>query len=179
MNKWKTLDKKEISRGKIFRYTEATLQSPDTGDTGKFDILSFANWVNIVAVTGEGKFVMAKQYRCGTDRLTLEIPGGAIDPGEDPLVAAARELEEETGYTAEKFIPLGVVEPNPAFQTNFCHTYLAVNAKKTKDQNLDPCEEIEVLEFSRDEIKEKLKSGEINHALVVAAFYFYDNHIED
>jgi ADP-ribose pyrophosphatase len=179
MNKWKTLDKEEVSRGKIFRYYQVTRQSPDTGDTGTFDLLSFAHWVNIVAVTEEGKFVICEQYRCGSDRVTLEIPGGAIDPGEDPKVAAARELEEETGYTSDELIHIGTVEPNPAFQTNLCHTYLAKNCKKTKEQNLDPFEEINVHEFSREEIDQKLSSGEINHALVVAAFYYYDNHLKN
>ena len=177
MEKWKKLDKKEVSRGKIFRYYEVTRQSPDSGETGKFDVLTFAHWVNVVAVTEEGKFIFAEQYRCGTDRVTLEIPGGAIDHGEDPKNAAGRELEEETGYTCDELIHLGTVEPNPAFQTNLCHTYLAVNAKKTKEQNLDPFEEIEVHEFSREEVLDKVKSGEINHALVVAALYYYDNHI--
>lgn len=174
MDKWKTLDKKEVSRGKIFRYYEVTRQSPDTGATGNFDVLSFAHWVNVVAITKEGKFVLCEQYRSGTDRVTLEIPGGAIDPGEDPLVAAKRELEEETGYTCEEMIHLGTVEPNPAFQTNFCHTYLAKNCSLTQKQNLDPFEEIIVHEFSKEELDEKLKSGEINHALVVAAMYYYE-----
>jgi ADP-ribose pyrophosphatase len=175
MNKWKTLDKKENNRGEIFRYHQVTRQSEDSGDTGTFDVLTFAHWVNVVAVTDKGKFVMARQYRNGTDKLTLEIPGGAIDPGEDPVIAAARELEEETGYTSQKLTLIGTAEPNPAFQTNLCYTYLATGAKKTSVQNLDPCEEIEVVEFSKEEIKQMIKSGEINHALVVAAFYYYDN----
>ncbi|MBK24763.1 MAG: NUDIX hydrolase [Halobacteriovorax sp.] len=178
MDKWKTLEKKEISRGKIFRYYDVKRQSPDSGDIGNFDVLSFAHWVNVVAITKEGKFVFVEQYRCGTDRVTLEIPGGAIDRGEDPLVAAKRELREETGYTCEKLVHIGTVEPNPAFQTNLCHTYLVLDAKQTQDQDLDPFEEITIHEFSEKEVREKLKQGEINHALVVAAFFYYDNYLK-
>ena len=176
MKKWKTLEKKNRGRGKIFRYDEVRRKSQDSGESGSFDLLRFSNWVNIIAITKKGNFVLAKQYRHGTDRLTLEIPGGAIEPDEEPAIAAARELREETGYTTnENLILIGTVEPNPAFQTNYCYTYLAQNVVKSKDQDLDELEEIEVVELSEAEVKDKLKSGEINHALVVAAFWYYDN----
>ncbi len=179
MDKWKTLEKKEITRGKIFRYYDVKRQSPDSGDIGNFDVLSFAHWVNIIAITPEGQYVFVEQYRCGTDRVTLEIPGGAIDSGEDPLVAAKRELREETGFTCEELIHLGTVEPNPAFQTNYCHTYLAKDVKRTENQDLDPYEEITIHELSENEVREKLMSGEVNHALVVAAFFYYDNYLKN
>lgn len=175
MEKWTTVKKEEMRGGAIFRYRKVTRKSPDTGAEGHFDVLSFANWVNVIAVTEGGKIVMARQYRNGTDRVTLELPGGAIDSGEDPLSAAARELREESGYTATDFKLIGKVEPNPAFQSNFCYTYLALNAKKTEAQDLDPCEEIEVVEFSKEEVVDLIKKGEINHALIVAAFFYYDN----
>src|ERR1043165_5535777 len=83
------------------------------------------------------------QYRHGTDELSLEIPGGVIDPGEEPIEAARRELTEETGYVAESFSLLSVVEPNPALQGNRCHTYLARGAKPTGVTAFDDLEDLE------------------------------------
>ena len=84
------------------------------------DIYVFAcpDWCNVVTETADGQLVLVWQYRHGTDELSLEVPGGVIDPGEEPIDAARRELKEETGYEAESFELLSVVQPNPALQNN-------------------------------------------------------------
>jgi ADP-ribose pyrophosphatase len=173
MEKWPTLEKIEVLRAHVFRYFKATRQSPTTKKIGDFDIVSCMNWVNIIAITPDDKIVLIKQYRHGSDSITTEIPGGAVNPQEEMLIAAQRELQEETGYTSKNWTSLGKIEVNPAFMTNHCETFLAIDAEKTHDQNLDPFEEIEVFLEDKNAINFLIKRGEITHSLVIAAFYLY------
>lgn len=171
--KWPTIATTHILKGHIFRYIQVKRQSPITQQVGEFDIIQCLNWVNVIAITPEQKIVLIKQYRHGTDNYTVEIPGGAINFNEDPFDGAKRELEEETGYTSENWVHLGSVDVNPAFMSNKCETYLALDVKKTAAQNLDPFEEIEVYLDDVKNINELVKKGEITHSLIIAAFYLY------
>lgn len=171
--KWATLGKEIVLKAFIFRYSKVKRESPTTKKVADFDLVECLNWVNVVAITEDGKIVLVKQYRHGLDDVTLEIPGGAVDMGEDPFVAAKRELEEETGYTSTNWKHLGRVDVNPAFMTNYCDTYLALDAKKTHELSLDPFEEIEVCLRDKNEIAAMIQNREITHSLVVLALYFF------
>jgi len=132
------------------------------------DIFVFAcrDWCNVIAETEDGNIVLVWQYRFGTDALSLEIPAGVIDAGEEPIVAAARELREETGYEATSLELLCVVEPNPAFQGNKCFTFVARGARLVGATEFDDCEDIEVALLPRTKLAALLDSGQITHALV-------------
>lgn len=173
IEKWKTISSEVNLRAKVFQYVKVKSQSPTTGEIGDFDIVQCYNWVNVIAITPEKKIVLIKQYRHGTDEVTLEIPGGAVDLAEDLLIAAKRELREETGYTSNDWKLLGRVAANPAFMSNHCTTYLALDAIKTHDQDLDPFEEIEVHLRDKKDLVKIVANGEINHSLVIAALYFF------
>ena len=176
---WETLESSDGIKSKIFRHRVVKRKSPDSGDSGSFDVIDCFNWVNIVALTEANQVIIVKQYRHGSDSVTLEIPGGAVDFGEDTLTAGRRELLEETGYTCESLELIGKVNPNSAFMTNSCTTYLAKNCVKTNEQNLDHLEEIDVELYELSEIKNMIKDGKIDHSLVISAFYYFFTCLQD
>ncbi len=132
-------------------------------------VLDCPNWCNVVPVTASNEVVMIWQPRFGTDALSLEIPGGVIDPGEQPLAAAHRELREETGYSAPSMRELGWSFPNPAIQGNRCFTFVAEGVTKTHDTSFDDLEECETVHVPAREIAALIDEGTIAHALVVIA----------
>ncbi len=151
---------------------------PDHRESRDVLVLDCADWVNVVAVLETpGKadqVVLIRQWRYGSEDWTLEIPGGIVDPGEDPADAASRELEEETGYRAGRIERLGQVSPNPAIQSNRCTTFLATNLERVGEPVGDGSEEIEVVLGPLASVPSQIREGVISHALVVAAFQFFD-----
>jgi 8-oxo-dGTP pyrophosphatase MutT (NUDIX family) len=136
-----------------------------------FTVFEFEDWVNIIPVTADGRIVTIRQYRHGVRRDTLEIPGGLISPEDSsPMEAAVREMTEETGYVSTDVSHIGTVEPNPAIQTNRCHTFLALNCAPASTQNLDPTESIRVELVNKEEVYRLIREQKITHGLVVAAF---------
>lgn len=155
---------------RLFRQIVARRRSPHTGLSHDFYRLQGPEWVNVIALTPEGELLVVEQFRHGIDAPTLEIPGGGCDPGEAPLASARRELREETGCTAEQWVELGSSTPNPATQNNRCHHFLALACQPAGGLVLDAAEELRVWACSWREWQDRLRSGDIHHALVLAAF---------
>lgn len=134
-------------------------------------VLEFRSWANVFALTKMGEVVLVRQYRHGVCNTLWEFPGGVVEDGEDPLDGAKRELLEETGYGADKLIPIGQLYPNPALQTNALHCFLAVDAEKVGEQHLDAGEDIEVCLVPLDELIAMAKRGNFPHALMTAVLF--------
>lgn len=156
---------------RIFRLRMDRARSPLTGEEHDFIVMESPPWVNVIALTPSEEVVLIRQYRHGIREVSLEIPGGLVEPDDTPLSAAKRELLEETGYRGETWIDLGFVHPNPAIQDNRCHTFLTLGATQAGPQSLDEKEDIEVLLRPLAQIPGLIRAGEISHALVVAAFW--------
>jgi len=169
--KWKTLESQQIFKAGPVVLDKEKCEMPDGRVMPGYFILRFPDWVNIVPVTKDGQLVLIKQYRHATREIHWEVPGGAVHRGEDPFVAAGRELEEETGYSSSKIVKVAATYPNPALQDNLVHTYLALDCEKTGPQNLDPYEEIEVQTVALDDIKQWLQDGKFTHNICVASLY--------
>jgi len=176
MTPWSPVDDRQEGSFRVFDVVRRRRKSPASGREADFFVLEAPDWVNIIPVTPDGDVVFVRQYRAGTESVTLEVPGGTID-GRDETARAAgrREMEEETGYTSRDVIDLGTVAPNPAIQTNNCATVLARNVTRTGEQNLEGAEEIDVDLVPLDVVPSLIFDGTITHSLVVAAFYFLDH----
>ncbi len=170
---WELLAREQLHDCRVFRVHRATVRSPRSGDAHPFFTIEADAWVNVVATTPRDELVMVRQWRHGAGEVTLEIPGGIIDPGEAPEVAAARELLEETGYAAPSLRPLGDVNPNPALFGNRVHTFLAEGAVLVADVQNGPLEETVVELVPAAELPVRLRAGEIDHALVIAALHWW------
>lgn len=176
--KWKTLESQQVFKSGLVSVDKEKCEMPDGRVMPGYYILRFPDWVNIVPVTADGQIVLIKQYRHATGEIHWEVPGGAVNRGEDPKLAALRELEEETGYTSSELVKVAENFPNPALQDNKIHTYLAKNCSYKGAQDLDPFEEIEVELMDLTKLKQNLEAGMFNHNIVVASIYQSLRHLD-
>lgn len=173
---WKVLEEHVYETFKIFRAYRSRRVNPRTGKPFDFFLMDGLDWANIIALTPDNQVVLVEQFRHGSSSYTLEIPGGCVEPGEDPLQSAARELEEETGFAVNGSIEhLGVIHPNPAMQAMRCHCFVARGVTPTSSQKLDPGEDIRVVLKPLSELPQLIATGKITHAIVLAAFALLEN----
>lgn len=174
MEKWETLNTEKVADFKIFQAYQVERRSPDGEKRSKFVTLDSPNWVNIIPITKGKKVVLIEQYRHGSDEVTLEVPGGLVESGEESRIAAERECMEETGFGSDAGAELlGINRPNPAFMTNVCGSYVWFDCEKKSAQKLDGNEQIDVVEYPLEKIKNLIAEGKITHSLVLTAFFFY------
>ncbi len=175
--RWKERSRQLVTTCSLFDvYTSE--RTSGGGKTGVFSILAAPDWVTIVPVLRvpgkDDAFLMVRQYRHGADLIATEFPAGLAEPGEDPLRAAARELEEETGYRAGRMTPLGRTSPNPSFMNNWCSIFLAEDLAHAGAQSLDETEVLDVLEVPVSTVREGIGTGELINALTMVALMLYE-----
>jgi 8-oxo-dGTP pyrophosphatase MutT (NUDIX family) len=170
---WPRLSEKVLGRFRIFDIVEEEYERPDGAPSHSFYVLRTSDWVNVVPVTPEGRVVLIRQFRPGTQEITIEVPGGMVEPSEpDPAASALRELEEETGYVADSIALTASIRPNPAILRNRLHMFVATGARPSGRVNLDAGEDVESFEATWDEIDGMVRRREITHALTLTALMY-------
>lgn len=172
--KWKVLESTRLlSKGTWMNLRQEKVQLPSGTIVPEWFVLEFPAWVNVIAITKDGNFVMEDQYRHALGETHYELVAGVVDPGETPLQAAQRELNEETAYGGGQWELFMTVSPNPTNHTNLSYTFLATGVERLGQQHQEPTEDIHVDIFTRDEVHELLETGQIVQALHLAPLWKY------
>lgn len=170
--KWQKLASRYLVRERWATLRVDTCKLQNGAIKDDYYVLEYPNWVNAVALTKDNKMILVRQYRFAGDIISLEMPGGVIDDGEELETAIVRELQEETGYSFDSCELIATLYPNPATSTNKTFTYLLKGGVKTHEQHLDEHEILNVEEYTIEEVKQLLKENKIDQALHVAGLYY-------
>lgn len=171
--KWRTLSSEYLIQRPWLTARKDKVQLPDGRINEEYWVLTYPTWVNVIAITEEGQFILERQYRHAIGKVSTEICAGCAEKGEDPLTAAKRELLEETGYAGGEWTQLLVAAPNSSAMDNYCYSFLAKGVKKVGGQKLDATEDLNYFLCSEDEVREMLENGEFLQALMLAPLWKY------
>ena len=177
MERWYDEEEREMLSCSIFSIHEKTRRS-ESGRRGSFYVLHAPDWATIIPLTydeqGRRCFVMVEQYRHGSAGVTMEFPAGTVDPGEDVVETAKRELREETGFSCDSLERIGAVSPNPAFMDNTTYTFIAENLRHEGEQDLDLHESMHVHVVPVEEVRKKMGEGIYTNAIMVSALALFN-----
>jgi ADP-ribose pyrophosphatase len=161
LRSWQTLSRRTVlDRGKFLVVESHTVRLPDGTVIQDWPWLVTPDYVTLVAVTGEGRFLFFRQRKYAVEGVTLAPVGGYLEPGEDPLDAARRELREETGYEAGEWKSIGSFAVDANRGAGRAHLFVALNARPVSERESDDLEEQELLLMTRREVEAALAGGE-------------------
>lgn len=169
--KWKILKSEYLFRRPWLTVRRDCVELPDGRQNPEFYILEYPDWVNVIAITDDGQFVMERQYRHGLGKTCFEIPAGVIEKGETPLEAAKRELMEETGYGEGEWKEIMSVSGNSSTTNNISHCFVAKDVKKIGTQHLDSTEDLEVVLLDRSQVWDLMVNDQVKQALMAAPLW--------
>ena len=169
--KWKTLKSEYLIRRPWLTARCDTVELPDGSVNPEFYVLEYPDWVNVLALTEDGEFVMIRQYRHGMGQTRYELCAGVVDAGEEPLDAVKRELYEETGYGEGAWEKMMEISGNPSTTNNLTHCYVATGVKKVSSQHLEKTEDISVHLLTVDEVRYLLLNDKIKQALMLSLIH--------
>lgn len=173
MKKWKTLSSEYLHRRPWLTVRKDVVQLPNGVIHDEYYVLEYPTWVNIIARTRNGKYVMVEQYRHGLQEIFTELVAGIAEPGEQPIEAARRELLEETGYGNGEWRLNMVICANPGSQNNLTYSFIADGVEKISEQHLDTTEDVEVKLLDESEVIDLISSDKMKQALMAAPLWKY------
>ena len=178
MDRIKRVDRILKYKGSILDFYADIMENPD-GHRVTLDFIDHKGAAAVIPVLDNGNILMVRQFRDALDRDTLEIPAGGLNGWDEPtIIAAARELEEETGFHSDNLTKLISIATAVAFCNEIIDIYIATDLKKSV-QSLDEDEFINVEEYSLEQLKEKIFSGEIPDSKTISAIMSYSEYISD
>lgn len=172
IKKWKVLSSEYLFRRPWLTARRDKLELPDGRIHPEYYVLEYPSWINVIAQTDDGNFVLVEQYRHGLGEVSIELCAGVVEPGEEPLAAARRELMEETGFGGGDWQLFAVLSANASAMNNLSYTFLAKGVcRMTDKQNLDSTEDIAIHVVSREQLYELLSQGGIKQSLMAAPLW--------
>lgn len=169
---WQVLARRTIVSRRWLEVHEDRILLPNGREIAEFHLIEAPDWASVLCLTQDDEVVLVRQYRHGIQGESLELPAGVIEPGEEPLAAAQRELAEETGYLAERWQPILSVATEPSRHTVRAHFFCASMATPSVERALDESEDIDVVRVPRAELFELIEAGRIVHGVHVGAILY-------
>lgn len=169
--KWEILSSEHLFRRPWLTVRKDCVKLPNGQVNDEFYVLEYPDWVNVIAITKDGDYVMERQYRHGLGVTCYEICAGVVEEGEPPLEAAKRELLEETGYAGGQWEEIMTVCGNSSTTNNYTHCFVACGVEKVAGQNLDRTEDIQVELLSREQVKALMDGNQLTQALMLAPLW--------
>lgn len=174
VREWSRVESKVVANYNVFGVRRHTAESPRTGELHEFHVVDVPPCVIAIAFAADGRLVMVEQFRHGVQRVSLEFPAGVTEAGEDPVSAALRELEEETGYCSGAAEVLGAFDADPALQTTAITVVLVRGCEASGQRDPDSGEDLAVRLVTPGELGELIRGGTVRSGPMIAAWSLYE-----